>query len=117
MSFGFLKRYSTIIVSIRNVLFHLADLHLEIAIQARYRKKQLEGRAIVGRNKERTNTCKRITLSSNQTREEQTQLITIYLLVSALPNSVVKKVNQKIASIVLLVFCAFFFDSVEINVQ
>lgn len=48
------KRQSIIIVSIQNIFPHLADTHLKINIRTQRRQKQLEGYAVVRRNKKRT---------------------------------------------------------------
>lgn len=59
------KRYYNVIVSVRNIFPHLADVNLKFAIQTQRRGEQLEAHAAVSQNYKTKPTYNRTRLSSH----------------------------------------------------
>lgn len=74
-------------------------------MQAQHESKELEGYAVLGRNKRNNIICECITFSSHSTREEQIHAQTISHIVLALSDTVTKKVAYTTVAIVPFLFC------------
>lgn len=109
------KRHSISIVSIRNISPHLADLHLKTTIQTHRKEKQLEGRAIAGRNEKRTLLVKKPNFLVNE-RVKNKSMPKKSVVVLALPNSVTKQSKPLNCQYGAVSIAPSFADNVELNV-
>lgn len=70
----------------------------------------------MGRNKKRNSTYERLILSSNHTREEQTQAKILSLVLLAVPHSLTKEFKSNNLQHSVIIIIHSFVDDVELDV-
>lgn len=92
-------------------------MHLKINILSQRSDRQLEGRAVVARNRMDNTTFKRKFLSINWTRKEQTEGTAIFLILLTPKTVVTKESRLKTRHCSAVNILRSFVDNVEIDVS